>query len=174
MVRKIPNRCVGRRTDGRQCYSSGVQILAGVPFCLAHVTEVAKQLGVQVSPTRIVKVAIEAPHVVYYAGDPATQTIKIGTSHNFRGRIAALAARRPGLKLLAVEPGHFDLEAARHEQFKHLRVGARGTEREWYRRAGDLMEHIQAVRTTWGDPATYRPAMRLMTPGQAALEILED
>lgn len=59
--------------------------------------------------------------------------IKIGTSRNF-------AARRqdiPHDRLVAWEPGSYDVEAVRHQQFAELRH--RG---EWFRAEGELLAHV--------------------------------
>lgn len=157
MVRKIPNRCLARRADGNQCYSCGTRTVIGIPLCDSHAADMAEAFGVE-DAVKVVHVAATGPHVVYYAGNPETQAVKIGTSHDFRKRYVHLRGRYSHLKLLAVEPGHFDLESARHRQFRHLRVGPHGAQREWFRKADDLMAHISLVASTWGDPFRYAPS----------------
>lgn len=76
--------------------------------------------------------------VVYYIqhGD----RIKIGTSHHWQTRVSGL----PHDRVLALEPGSFKEEAARHEQFSGSRV--RNT--EWFRMSADLQDHIGTLNTS--------------------------
>ena len=92
------------------------------------------------------------PAVVYYLGDPPSQTVKIGTSTRLVRRFEALKAKWPELRLLAVEPGHFDVERVRHGQFAHWRVSHRGALREWYSKSDPLMSHINELRAQYGEP----------------------
>lgn len=82
--------------------------------------------------------------VVYYVdfGD----TIKIGTSTRLAYRLTSL--RRNTSHVLATEPGDRALESARHQQFKHLRVGSS----EQFEATVELLLHIKAVRERHGDP----------------------
>jgi hypothetical protein len=100
---------------------------------------------------RIVHVHDEGPGVVYYIGNPATQSVKIGTTTRLRDRFAAIRCRNPEAMLLATEPGHYELERARHAQFKHIQVKQRG-HKEWFTKTAELMEHITEVRREHGDP----------------------
>lgn len=72
---------------------------------------------------------------VYYmqTGNP----VKIGTSSNVLSRIEALRPER----LLALEPGGYDLEAERHRQFAASRSHG-----EWFRLTDELASHVEAVR----------------------------
>lgn len=99
---------------------------------------------------------LHAP-LVYYArrGD----LIKIGTSTNVRKRLADIGVD----ELLAVEPGSFDLETARHDQFAAHQLsrkrgkgngGGKGPT-DWFRPGDDLMAHIEALAAVHP-----RPAMR--------------
>jgi hypothetical protein len=155
MTRKIANSCLARRANARHCHNTGVRTVLGIPLCDTHVVEMARLFG-NAEPVKVVQVATKGPHVVYYAGNPVTQLVKIGTSHDFRTRLGALRARFPGVKLLAVEPGHFDLEALRHRQFGHLRATGPGVQREWFHKADDLMVHINEVWKAHGPPEHYR------------------
>lgn len=105
--------------------------------------------------TRIVRVHTAGPAVVYYIGNPPTQRVKIGTSTRFRTRFANLKRTFPEIVLLAVEPGHFELESHRHIQFAELRE-CQDREREWFRKAPVLMQHINDVRRRHGDPDAYQ------------------
>lgn len=86
---------------------------------------------------------------VYYIriGD----VIKIGTTGDFRGRMASLVPD----EVLAVEPGDMTVERERQRQFVHLRVKG-----ERFRPEPDLLAHIQQVRELHGDPLmiTRQPA----------------
>ncbi|WP_368660301.1 GIY-YIG nuclease family protein [Verrucosispora sp. NA02020] len=112
--------------------------------------------------------------VVYYIGDPPTQHVKIGTTIDLTRRFSRLRINRPGIKLLAVEPGDHRLEARRHRQFEHLRVVKRGQggEIEWFRKAPELMEFIGGRRFKHGDPwqheAVLRPRETVLRKVQAA------
>jgi hypothetical protein len=110
---------------------------------------------VEAAKTKIVYVPTSSPNVVYYMGDPASQTVKIGTSTNFRKRLIGIRAKFPDIVLLAVEPGHFTLESLRHDQFSELRIVQRG-QREWFRKAPELMDHVNEIRRQYGDPKLYR------------------
>lgn len=81
--------------------------------------------------------------VVYYVriGD----WIKIGATTNFERRMSAL---QPD-EVLATEPGYFDLERKRLNQFKHLRIRAKG---ERHRAGQDLLDHIKMIRNRYGEP----------------------
>jgi hypothetical protein len=119
-------------------------VVANVPLCRQHLEAITEALGAEV---RTVPTA-----VVYYIGDPATQQVKIGCTTRMSLRFAAIANQRPGAVLLAIEPGFMDREHQRHRQFAHLRVTHHGGNREWYRKAPDLMEWINEARRQYGDP----------------------
>jgi hypothetical protein len=84
-------------------------------------------------------------NVVYYVQVPG-DLIKIGTTSNMRGRLSGLTARVPDV--LACEPGGYDVERQRHQQFAHLRW--RDTER--FKDCPELREHIAAIRQEHGHP----------------------
>lgn len=92
--------------------------------------------------------AISTPtHVVYYA-KLGENHIKIGTTGDLPARMSALRVvnRR---NLLAAEPGGFELEHQRHDQFKAWRWKKRT---EDFADAPSLMAHIRKVRDEHGDP----------------------
>lgn len=79
--------------------------------------------------------AIERPCWVYYVerGD----RIKIGCTAQLHQRMTALMPDR----VLALEPGDFDLEATRHRQFREWRISG-----EWFAPSDELLAHIDGVR----------------------------
>lgn len=77
--------------------------------------------------------------VVYYirlTGD----RVKIGTTRNLMRRMKDFRAKAPDL--LAIESGGYNLEAYRHHQFEHLRIGRE----EEFRMEQDLVDHINSLR----------------------------
>lgn len=72
--------------------------------------------------------------VVYYIR--FSDRVKIGTTRNLKSRLQSL----PHDEVLATEPGSFDVEAARHLEFAHLRIHG-----EWFRLEGGLAEHIASL-----------------------------
>lgn len=83
-------------------------------------------------------IAVDEPaagELVYYIrfGD----RVKIGYSSNLAGRLRAL----PHDEVLATEPGTYALEAARHRQFRELRLTG-----EWFDHAEPLTSHIETLR----------------------------
>lgn len=94
------------------------------------------------------------PCWVYYAENPTTELIKIGTTRQLKIRMQLLSSGKPHLRLLAVEPGFNRLEAARHEMFAGCRTRSRsGQPWEWFAMAPDLLRHIASLREICGDPA---------------------
>lgn len=83
----------------------------------------------------------ERDEVVYYVqiGDH----IKIGYTSVLRQRMNAYPATR---RLLATEPGTYQDEQARHQQFRHhLAAG-----NEWFHPGQDLIKHINELRRGQG------------------------
>lgn len=78
--------------------------------------------------------------VVYYVrlGDH----VKIGTTVNLTLRLRALYLDHDASLLLAVEPGGFELEQIRHEQFDAERVHAN---RELFNPSPRLLAHIDSL-----------------------------
>ncbi|HEX3962164.1 MAG TPA: NUMOD3 domain-containing DNA-binding protein [Trebonia sp.] len=89
--------------------------------------------------------------IVYYGRRDGL--IKIGTTTNARTRLSAQGIE----ELLAVEPGSYDLETQRHEQFAEHRLSRRrgtGNGRgsgpvEWFRPGADLLAHIEVLRAVY-------------------------
>jgi hypothetical protein len=79
---------------------------------------------------------IQSP-VVYYIqfGD----RVKIGTTANLPQRLAAL----PHDRVLATEPGGFELEQARHRQLRASRVDG---QREWFHLTDQVRQHVAGLR----------------------------
>lgn len=137
--------CAGvTAAQGRICRAAVVQVVADVPLCQSHLRKITDALA---GSPRLV-----ASAVVYYVGDPGAQQVKIGSSTRMATRFAAVAEQRPGAVLLAVEPGHHDLEMQRHREWRKIRVAHHGGSREWYHKHPELLEWITEVRTAHGDP----------------------
>lgn len=83
------------------------------------------------------------PSVVYYIR--LSDRIKIGFTTNLPGRMLVL----PHDEVLAIEPGDFQLEQARHKQFREFRVVK---QREWFHAVPPLLAHIEALRAEHGIP----------------------
>jgi len=108
--------------------------------------------------------------LVYYAR--RDDLIKIGTTTQIRRRLSA----QDITELLAVEPGHFELEDERHTQFAEHRLSRRrGTgcgrgagPSDWFRPGADLMAHIEVLRALHPVPAirSLVPKQRLVLSGQ--------
>jgi len=90
--------------------------------------------------------AVAKGSVVYYLRRP-DGAVKIGFSKNLTHRIERLEKVYGPLTLLAKEPGGKTAETARHRRFQHLQItdapSWQGT--EWFRPAGELLAHIEAV-----------------------------
>lgn len=76
------------------------------------------------------------------------ERIKIGYSADVKARMRAYP---PGSELLAVEPGDRDLETQRHQQF----AGSRTDGREWFRPAPDILELVEEIVGTYGEPTRF-------------------
>lgn len=83
----------------------------------------------------------DAPVVVYYVrhGDQ----VKIGTTHSLVNRLRQIRHDA----LLAIEPGHYDLEKLRHWQFAENRLDG-----EWFALDADLEDHIAHIVEMYGEP----------------------
>lgn len=88
--------------------------------------------------------------IVYYAR--RADLVKIGTTKAPHRRFAALLPD----EVLAWEPGGRQGEAARHQQFRHLRLTSKG---EYFRRDDSLNEHIAAVADQFGPPDPTWPTL---------------
>ena len=83
--------------------------------------------------------------VVYYL-KLADGNIKIGTSRQAVDRLRQHRKRFGDFEPLAVELGGRDLEAERHRQFAHLRVGRA----EHFQPGPDLLDLIDSLRSALG------------------------
>lgn len=111
-----------RRETGRPARSSGIP----------HI-----QLPWQAYAARL-----EREGVVYYL-ERTDGSIKIGHSCNYPGRRSTLVYRHGPLVLVAWEIGYYDVEAARHEQFAHLRIAPIP---EWFEPGDELIDHVLMLR----------------------------
>lgn len=82
--------------------------------------------------------------VVYYLRSGLY--IKIGRTGDVRRRMYHY---QPGVELVALEPGGYELEQQRHAEFEHLRVG----QREWFSAGPELVAHVVGIRESHGVPA---------------------
>lgn len=83
---------------------------------------------------------------VYYL--EVGERIKVGFSADLKRRMRQYP---PGSRLLAIEPGDYDVELRRHRQF----VGSKTEGREWFRPTSDLLEHIATLVAQHGEPKRY-------------------
>lgn len=82
--------------------------------------------------------------MIYFVKSPAG-SIKIGTTIRLSHRLRQLAAAHgPGLEVLAVLDGSFEVERALHDRFAHLR-----REGEWFEPGPDLTAFIAAEGRPW-------------------------
>lgn len=88
--------------------------------------------------------------IVYYAR--RSDLVKIGTTTSPHRRFAALLPD----EVLAWEPGGRKGEAARHQQFRHLRLTSKG---EYFRRDDSLNAHITAIAEQFGPPDPTWPTL---------------
>jgi hypothetical protein len=91
--------------------------------------------------------------VVYYARLGANH-IKIGTTADLPRRMVELRVVNAS-NLLAAEPGGYDLERQRHQQFRKWRYSKRKEDFG----EGDLLAHIKALRAQHGDPYTLAASL---------------
>jgi len=96
--------------------------------------------------------------VVYYAQLGANH-IKIGTTLDLPRRMAELRVVNAS-NLLAAEPGGYDVEQRRHQQFRKWRYQKR---KEDFGEGPDLIDHIRAVRAQHGDPYALAAQMAART-----------
>jgi hypothetical protein len=76
------------------------------------------------------------------------ERIKIGYSVDVKRRMRSYP---PGSELLAVEPGDRDLETQRHRQF----AGSLLDGREWFRPTPDVLELVDEIVKTYGEPRQF-------------------
>ena len=98
---------------------------------------------IEVSPRTATPPTLTGEGVVYYLqfGD----RYKIGFSTNLPSRLNSL----PYDKLLAVEPGSFELERRRHATFSRTRVDGQN---EWFHQSPALLFHIATLEDLYGNP----------------------
>ena len=92
--------------------------------------------------------------MIYFIKSP-TGAIKIGTTIRLSQRLKQLAAEHgPGLEVLAVADGSFEVERALHRRFAHLRqVG------EWFEPGDDLMGFIVSDGKPWDSSEDNPPTV---------------
>ena len=150
----LNRQCAGiTPAQTRLCRMDVVQVVGDVPLCRTHLQKITDVLA---GAPRLVVSA-----VVYYLGDPDSQQVKIGSSTRMSTRFAAIREQRPGVVLLAVEPGYHDLEQQRHREWRRFRVAHHGGSREWYHKRPELLEWITEVKKAHGEPWAH-PAVAAM------------
>ena len=84
--------------------------------------------------------------VVYYVR--LDRLVKIGFSRNFPERMKSV----PHDTVLAIEPGDYSTERARHQQFEKYRAQGH---REWFHASPELLAHAEALRAEHGAPRQF-------------------
>lgn len=137
--------------DDEPCPKLAVHFPCGVPVCGDHLDALTRELTDMMGSRTVRTITVNrgVTAVVYYIGRPDTQTVKIGTTTNLPNRFHNHQTGRGRLVLLAAEPGHYELERARHVQFARWLVSG---EKEWFYKAPEIMEHVNALRAQHGDP----------------------
>lgn len=120
---------------------------APFPVCVNHMISLSLYYSeyrsgislraLEASPAREKQPAPDDRGVIYYVqfGD----LIKIGTTTNLSQRLSALGP----VLLLVTEPGSYELESLRHQQFAACRTSKRG---EWFKPSPDLLSHIEMLK----------------------------
>lgn len=127
----------GSRCGSWGCKAAIAETVAGVPLCASHLEQLRQELGASSSS------------VVYYVTWDEGATIKIGTSTNPTQRFREHAERtRATVRPLAAHPGGRQEERVQHRRFKHLLVPG---ERELFRSAPELEDHLEVIRRGWPD-----------------------
>lgn len=146
-----PSTCTAGKNNGSFCDGPvppdspvtlcGKHLRVAYSYCLAKLDmatdeQVAtiRHLLPRLDNQRLVDRVRKARAVVYYA--LVGNHIKIGTTIHLDERMRALEAN-----LIAVEPGSYDLERDRHQQFAELRV----PRTEHFRPGPDLVAHVAAL-----------------------------
>lgn len=133
--------CPERDNDGDLC---GGAIPPGSPvdLCQVHLIRaylfmqnLLAEAGTPTADPRVLSREDDRTNVVYYVR--LGTRVKIGTTRNIEGRLRIL----PHEEVLAIEPGGYEVEALRHDQFSQLRV--RG---EWFLAEEKLLSHAAALR----------------------------
>ena len=169
-------RCTVQLAHGEFCDADAAEDMP-FPICLRHALQVHKRMKEHrsgESPIEAARVELEQQHaawrpsevsaeqiaalaqaradqaVVYYIRLPGDR-IKIGTTTNMTIRLTGLRVHREDV--LATEPGGYDLERARHQQFDGLRYpSVRGRRTEDFKPGQVLLDHIAMLRKHFGDP----------------------
>lgn len=159
---RLPNvdRCPIANVHGEPCGQPAIEDLV-FAICETHAIRVFRYMSqlldnLSDDPLFMAKVFLEdiektrarerremaaRDEVVYYVqiGDH----IKIGYTSRLKQRMNAYPATR---KLLATEPGSYQDELARHQQFRHLLAAGN----EWFHPGLDLIAHINELRVADG------------------------
>ncbi|MFL1444041.1 GIY-YIG nuclease family protein [Nocardiopsis protaetiae] len=154
--------CTIQRSNGAFCDAPAHPDMP-FPICGRHAMQLWKHIGTQLEaaandPEKRTKVALgflddceqqrqkeretRTPRVYYLQ---VGETVKIGTTFDLRQRLNSYP---PNRKLLAVEPGGKAVEGRRLQQFAHLRAFGN----EWFHAGGDLLQHINTLRSGAGKP----------------------
>lgn len=150
--------CAVTNSDGGDC-DGPVPPDAPVNVCLPHLQEAFLYIRDKLADRDGEGVTVDGRHmdtnplnhpsasVVYYLrwGD----LIKIGTTRNLWQRVGSI----PHDRLLAIEPGSYELESVRHDEFRQFRAYRN---REWFKDCNEIRRHVNALRRTYGDPLEKR------------------
>jgi hypothetical protein len=166
-------RCTAERRNGSFCDAPSIPE-APFPICIRHAAEIYRfvkrhaaavddKLGrletfvEAYANAGILTVSHGQPEpekgTVYYV--QVGELVKIGFSVSLKTRLASYP---PNRRLLATEPGGWDLEGQRHGQFRSLlRYG-----KEWFAPGPELIDHINTLRRQVGaQPVVIRDAPRV-------------
>ncbi|MFD5663431.1 GIY-YIG nuclease family protein [Streptomyces anthocyanicus] len=159
--------CQGQH-NGKPC-AQAATMFQPVRLCPAHLLQVARAAlpqildaaALQLEPAPPISDRLEVSSLLSVGGhEPIVyfirhgDRIKIGTTRNLRGRIAALSLRNDDA-LLALRGGDA-FEGSLHRHFAHLRSG----DTEWFRAAADLLEFIARMSAKPSTPGTLQATVR--------------
>jgi len=170
-------RCTVQLATGEFCDADAAEDMP-FPICLHHALQIHKRMREHrsgESPIDAYRVELEQQRAAYRPGEGSDERdaalaqakadqsvvyyirlhgdrIKIGTTANMTLRLTSLRVRRDAV--LATEPGSYDLERARHQQFADLRYtdGKANRQLEDFAPAQVLLDHIAMLRKHFGDP----------------------
>jgi len=170
-------RCTVQLAHGEFCDADAAEDMP-FPICLHHALQVHQRMKEHrsgESPIEAYRVDLEQRRATYRPGEGADERqalldqakadqsvvyyirlsadrIKIGTTVNLKLRLTNLHIRRDAV--LATEPGSYDLERARHQQFADLRYtdGKATRQLEDFEPGQVLLDHIAMLRKHFGDP----------------------
>lgn len=154
------SRCTAQRHNGNFCDAPSLPN-APFPICLKHASRVFGFIrerlrdveSSQESHLEAFSILANAKTVEQVANEVARQRVhepliyyvqvgdlvKIGTSTNLKARLITYP---PNRRLLATEPGDYDLERHRHAEFSAYRAAGR----EWFAMGADLLAYINGLR----------------------------